>query len=443
MKFLVALAGLISLASAAPKPGKHGFTTARPGGIKDIIISEDNTVNSTYVGDETIIVRPPQTRLAPDAAIEIVNNFGGGPVNMYITALDDQDRRLFVAADGSLVYPSSGGSTTPVPITENIAHPLPGPGETYRTVVPLSVKGGRAYFAEGQLPFFMVFAGDGRDSLVEPDIKNPADPSAGVNYGFGEFTQEPSGTVWSNISFVDFVGLILSMVLRSTDGTEQTVVGLPGGSVPSICAALAAQTAADGRPWQSLCVDRGDGVPFRVLSPESYTAVDPAGFAGYYEGYVDEVWERYRSEDLVINTQSAAGEVACRVNGDVMECAGSNKSYQKPTTEDIWGCNSGPFVVEGSDNDVHRPIVPRLCAAFYRSTLLLPGGNRQPDLGPENYYTVDPTSHYGRILHEHHVDGKGYTFSYDDVHPDGSPDTAGLIKSDTPEVLRFIVGGLA
>jgi hypothetical protein len=35
----------------------------------------------------------------------------------------------------------------------------------------------------------------------------------------------------------------------------------------------------------------------------------------------------------------------------------------------------GPFELEASDNAVHQAVVPRLCAAINRSTLLLGGGN--------------------------------------------------------------------
>ncbi|KAK0385995.1 hypothetical protein NLU13_5832 [Sarocladium strictum] len=442
MKFLVTLAGFMSLASAAPKASNTGFTIVKPGGVDDIIITEDNTLNGTYVGDRAYVKNMAESR-APSIDLELVNNFGGGPLNMYLQGLDQDNRIVFLGPGGTLVYPSSGGSTTPVPITENIAHPMPGRGETLRITVPFAMSSGRIYFCEGELPFFMVIAGGDLDGLVQPDSKNIRDPSSGLNYGFTEFTLTPDGVVWTNLSFVDFVGLIISMHLRSTDGNVQEVIGLPGDSVPGICADLAAQTQRDGKAWASHCVARPDGSPLRVVSPESYKTIDPAAFAGYYEPYVDRVWDRFRNEDLIINTQGPPGDVRCRVSGDLLQCEGDNRGYTKPATEDIWGCNSGPFEILPGDNDVHLPVVPRLCAALYRTTLLLAGGERQPSLGPEAYYTQDPTSHYARVIHERHVDGKGYAFSYDDIYPDGYPDTAGLIASPNPEFLRFIVGGSA
>ncbi|KAL2204645.1 glucanase B [Sarocladium strictum] len=442
MKFLLALAGLVSLASAAPKPAKDGFTIVKPGGVDDIIITEENTLNGTIFKNETFVMKVKESRAAT-VDIEIVNNFGGGPINMYVHGLDENNHVVFLGPNGNLIYPGAGGSTTPVPINDNLATPLPGFGETLRITVPFALSSGRIYFAEGDLPFFMVDIGGGMDGLVQPSISNLQDPSAGLNYVYTEFTLTPDGVIWSNLSYVDMVGLGISMQLRSLDGNVQEVIGLPGNSVPGICNDLVDQTARDGRPWSSTCIARSDGSPLRVISPEQYSKINPDGFAGYWEQYVEQAWERFRNEDLIINTQGPPGDVRCRVNGDTLECDGDNRGYAKPSTDDILGCNTGPFGILPGDNEVHYPVVPRLCAAFYRTTMLLAGGERQPALGKEHYYTQDPTSHYGRILHERHVDGKGYAFSYDDIYPDGYPDTAGLIASGNPDYLRFIVGGLA
>lgn len=87
--------------------------------------------------------------------------------------------------------------------------------------------------------------------------------------------------------------------------------------------------------------------------------------------------------------------------------------------------------------------MPRLCAAIVRTTLLVAGGEFQPGPSAEEYYTVNPTSHYSRVIHENEVDGKGYAFPYDDVNPSGSEDAAGLVSSGNPETLVFYIGGAA
>ena len=63
-------------------------------------------------------------------------------------------------------------------------------------------------------------------------------------------------------------------------------------------------------------------------------------------------------------------------------------------------------------------ILPRLAAAFNRSTLLT--DSSQPDgENPADYYTNATTNHYARIVHATAQDRRGYAFPYDDVAPTG------------------------
>ncbi|KAI1385842.1 uncharacterized protein F4822DRAFT_414289 [Hypoxylon trugodes] len=315
-------------------------------------------------------------------------------------------------------------------------------GQTTEFTLPDSLSSGRVWVAEGELQFFSLVDANGVIQLVEPSAVNPSDPSAAVNWGFVELTNTAEGGIYANISFVDFVGLIMSMKLTLGSGETQTVSGLQSGVIPTICSELKDQAAADSQPWDKLCVTDSSGNALRILSPNQYASVDPTAFSTYYDDYIEQVWTKYAGEDLTINTQADAGNVACRVNGDQLECDGDNRGYPKPTVIDIWGCNSGPFAIEDPDNDVHRAVVPRLCAAFYRTTLLVDGGNVQPGVGNSSYYTTDPTNHYSRIVHKYETDGKGYTFSYDDVNPDGQ-NAAGVVSGPSPTVLELTVGGFS
>lgn len=413
------------------------YTIARPGGVEDIILTTANTLNGTS---------NPDTRhaniLAPRLPIRLVNNFGGGALTAYISGLDANGRVVFIDARGQTVYPSSGGSRVPVPVTQPIGIALPAQGQTLTITLPIALSSGRVYFSEGALRFFMVDVGGGNDGLVQPSVANLQDPSAGINWGFVELTLTPEGVIWANISFVDFVGLSFGMAVRSVSGRVQEVLGLPAGAVERLCTALTAQGRADGRPWASLCVAGPSGRPLRVLSPNLYAGINPGAFATYWAQYADQVWQHYRSNTLNVNTQSASGLVSCRVVGELLQCAGDNRGYANPSAVDIWGCNSGPFAIMPGDNGVHYAVVPRLCAAFVRTTLLLTGGSTQPGPGAGAYYTRNPTHHYSRLVHELEVDGKGYAFPYDDVNPDGAGDAAGLIAEGSPESLTFYVGGV-
>lgn len=152
-----------------------------------------------------------------------------------------------------------------------------------------------------------------------------------------------------------------------------------------------------------------------------------------------QVWNLYGNESLIVNTQGPNGNVTCTTSGDNLHCTGDNRSYSKPTEEDIFSCSSGPFSIQANDNDIHKAVAPRLCAAFERSTLLLNGGNYQPGLTSASYYTVAPINYYSKFVHDNELDG-GYAFAYDDVNPTGE-DQSSIITSKNPALLKLTVGG--
>ncbi|KAI0909582.1 hypothetical protein F4823DRAFT_593999 [Ustulina deusta] len=403
-----------------------------PGDVKDVVITEMNSINSTSKIEAAEGNNPLQ--------LEIVNNFGTNQMYLYVTGQDSNGVACLVGADGNLFYPDAGGSATPVPITGDIKISLGGMGSSTTFTVPEFLISSRIWVSEGELQFFTsVNAQTGMTAIVEPSVANPDDPSASIKWGFVEFNWQ-NGAIFANITYVDWVGIAMGMALTLGTGETQTVQGLVAGAVQNICNDLITQNSQDNAGWDKLCVKDANGEAIRVLSPNLYLDIDPTWQADYYTGYIDEVWSKYANEDLTINTQSGAGNVACRVTDDQLNCAGDNRAYPKPIINDIYGCNSGPFAIIESDNDVHRAVVPRLCAAFHRSTLLLDGGNVQPSLPADSYYTVDPTSHYSRIVHVYEEGSIGYAFSYDDINPEGE-NAAGTVAGDSPTMLRVTVGG--
>ena len=217
------------------------------------------------------------------------------------------------------------------------------------------------------MQFGAVLSSDG-EGLKQPVHHDPNDPNAHLSWNFVEFTFTPQGALNADISYVDFTGKAASIELTSRDGTIQSGQGVRPRSVDTICEALGVQEKADGRPWRALCMAGDDGRPVRVLAPLHHP--NKPSFSTYWDNYVDQVWSRFSHGTLTINTQSQAGNVECRVSGHHLSSEGDNRPYSKPTAHDIWGCAAGPFQSIEGDNRVHRVVIPRLCAAFVRSTLL-------------------------------------------------------------------------
>ncbi|QIW99422.1 hypothetical protein AMS68_004940 [Peltaster fructicola] len=437
LSMIIAAASLLlTFASAAP------VITVHPGNANTgLVITKENTVNATKVTtwSNSTGVKINAALTTGALPLALVNNFPGGAINAYVTGLDANGQLVMLKADGTFYYPTAT-SGPPQQVMQNCAIPLGAKGSTLQITVPGYISSARIWFAEGQLKFYTVQGANG-PSLVEPSAVNPNDPSASVNWGFVELTYNSSGGLYANISYVDFLGLILGMQLQCGDGSTQGARGLSQNSVQAVCSALSAQAGQDGAPWGDLCQADSSGNMLRVLAPTDFISSSSSAFSSYWSSYIDQVWSKYTSEPLYIDTQSSPGKVACQVQGSQLQCAGDNRSYSKPTALDIFGCNSGPFGIQAGDNLVHVSVVPRLCAAFHRTTLLLPGGNVQPSLDSSHYYTTTPTNYFSKLIHQYELDGKGYAFAYDDVNPDGDVNQSGTVVDANPQLLTIYVGG--
>ncbi|KAI7104542.1 glucanase b [Hortaea werneckii] len=375
--------------------------------------------------------------------IQLRNDTNSSTVYGYITglALDSGNRVFLLQADGKTPYYPTNPSSTGSKLEKNCSIPLGSPGNTVTCTIP-RLAGGRIWFSVGTPLTFLLNPGP---ALVEPSIFNPADPNHYTNFGFAEFTYN-AAQVFANISYVDFVGLPISLDLTDTANNVQRVAGMTNYGPQTIANGLIAQTRRDGRRWSSLIVNDKAGNLLRILSPNSGITLNPDWFQTYWTDYVNQVYSRYSSNALTVNTQAVWRDVPGTVPANACSTftfatAGQpnpQPTFPKPSAKDIFSCNSGPFAT--GSNPETNVIIPRLSAAFNRSTLLLsdvtPNGTN-----PTQYYQNPTTNHYARIVHAANLDGKGYTFPYDDVTPDGGVGQEGAVFSFEPKSLLVAVGG--
>ncbi|KAK5107938.1 hypothetical protein LTR62_000543 [Meristemomyces frigidus] len=354
-------------------------------------------------------------------------------LHAYITgiALQHNGQRCLLKSDGQSLYFPQNPPAIGSPLTEDCAIPLGAPGTTTNVTIP-QIAGGRIWFAEGELTF-LLNPGD-QPALVEPSVLNASDPNAGVNFGFAEFTLN-ADQLYANISYVDFTPrLPVALTLQQGSGDTQHVAGMPPDGLENLAAGLREQSGKDGRPWAQLVVER-EGKVLRCLNATHGDAVG-AGFSGYYEGFIEEVWRKYGSDGVCmkIDTQAGPGVLEGRVvNGELRV---GDERFGKPNSADVFGCNTRPFTTGPSAT--RNAIIPRLAAAFHRSTLLAIETHPSE---PSTFYPTDPTNHYARLVHACNVDRKGYAFAYDDVQPDGGEDQSGKVNAGDPVLLTVTVGG--
>jgi hypothetical protein len=375
---------------------------------------------------------PAQTANAATASLtlDLVNRQAGKQLYAHITGLDRATGKwFFLSSTGtSRVYPGSPAAPM-TPLAASTGIPLGTAGTTKRITIP-AMDSGRVYFSVGRALKFFVNPGGG---VVMPSVTNPADANANVAWSFFELTLDANG-VYANISFVDFVSLAMRLTLYTATGTQDVGGLLPGG-LAKIAAGLRTQASVDRAGWKDLIVAPG-GTTLRVLSP-NMAAFSPAwtgSLNGYLDPYIKQVWDKYRTTDLRIDTQSPSGIVTGRVGTDGLLRFPGIGSFAQPSSYAVFNCSVAPFV---TTNDVMGNLTARIAAALNRGTLL--ANPNQPDATATAFYKVPTTNHYARLIHASTTGGAGYAFPYDDVHADGY-NTEGRVVDQHPTRLRVQVG---
>lgn len=369
--------------------------------------------------------------------IALQNQTTSSNVYAYITgqALDNNNAVFLIQSDGHTPYYPTSPSSTGASLATNCAIPLGAPGSTKSATIP-RVAGGRIWFSiDAQLTFLLNPGPNGSTSaaLVEPSPLNPADPNINIQWDFCELTFNQA-QLFANITYVDFVSVPIALTLLNTEGKSQHITGTAAEALDAVCSALKEQASADSNPgWASLVVLKPGGGVLRALSPNH--APNPSDFQDYYQSYVDAVYSKYASTPLSIDTQASYGTVSGTVKDGSLDF-GAGGRFAKPTAKDIFSCSIGPF----ADTTGERAaFVPRIAAAFNRSTLLI--DPIVPSASPSQYYQTSPTNHYARIVHAVNLDGRGYAFPYDDVTPTGGQDQSGAVFDSSPQLLTVTVGG--
>ncbi len=366
----------------------------------------------------------------------LVNTSSTDTVYAYIIGIDNSNGRwTLVTADGRGTYqppiPEEDHSELAVDCAIELgAQDAPG----VSVLIPRLISGRIFISYDNKMKFFM----NSNGGFVMPSEKDVADPNVNTQWTFAEFTFNDV-ELYGNISFVDMLSVPVAFELETSDGSgNQYVPGLPSGAMSRVGSKLLTQAATDSGDWDKCLFYNMNDTLVRILSPNGTAQIYPSAFEHYLDPYIDQVWQKYTTEDIVVNTnQIEWGDKTGRVQGGVLDFGGGI-TFTKPSTQSIWSCSISPWT---TGNDEQGNITARLTAAFNRSTLLL--NSLQPNgENPATYYTSPLTNHYARIVHEEVYGNLGYAFPYDDVHPEGGISYEGRIQSSSPLKWTITVGRL-
>jgi len=347
---------------------------------------------------------------------------------------------------GKLVHVDMNGNLIPMSTADNGA--LTKNGQTYtnyfytlaqaRSVTIPAINSARILFSVGSPMYIkVVIDGNGQIGYAGANIENPSDTNIDVTFDFGEMAIIPKGQpnqgIFVNTTRVDQFGFPVKLRVQGLNGFDQTVGEALTETRATLFSKFQTETPAE---FHSLAT--APYAPYRIMAPSHATFIAGQANANYLQAYIDSVWSRYRTEDLVF-TLDNMGTFHGRVSGDRFVFTGGNKNGTyfingKPTTSMVFLGNGLLDDTSGgpTDTGVQLQIQAQLCAAL----------NRHVAETPANWYVQSahhpaglPSNWFSKFWHDHSINKLAYGFAYDDVGG-FSPS----IHTDSPTTVTFTIG---
>ncbi|MDF2808853.1 MAG: glucan 1,3-beta-glucosidase [Cellulosimicrobium sp.] len=363
----------------------------------------------------------PASAVPATIPLTITNDSGKGPIYLYV--LGERDGVAGWADAGGSFHPWPGG-VGPVPVPAPDAS-IAGPGPGQSVTIQLPKLSGRVYYSYGQKMTFQIVL-DGR--LVQPAVQNDSDPNRNVLFNWTEYTLNDNG-LWINSTQVDHWSAPYQVGVKRADGKVLSTGMLKPNGYEAF------YTALESAGWGGLVQRAPDGSRLRALNPSHGIDVGKISSASI-DSYVTEVWNSYRTRDMVITpfSHEPGTQFRGRVDGDWFRFRnGSGQevaAFKKPDASSVYGCHKD---LQAPNDHVVGPIARTLCAALVRTTALT--NPNQPDASNAGFYQDARTNVYAKLAHQQMTNGKAYAFAFDDVGAheslvhDGNPQAA-YIKLD-------------
>lgn len=282
-----------------------------------------------------------------------------------------------------------------------------------------------------QLYLYFFGASGAPSGYAAPNLANPTDPNQGIRFETIELANTASG-LWANTTRVDSYQYPMGLEVWGANSFYKKV-----GEVKTHAEILSKwQTTA---PTEFAgCYDATNGI---IKFPSKTTAFQTGGAqAGYFNSYIDAIWSKYTSGNLVFSAGDA-GTWTGRVSGNVFTFTRASDGAVgvisgKPTqTEALEG--SG---VMASGGQWDKVVQAQICAAINRHAIDLnvATGATQVFNNPSTYFATSPYNWYVKFWHQTDVSLNGYSygFCYDDVF-----DQSSTVNTASPTRATVTIGG--
>lgn len=284
-----------------------------------------------------------------------------------------------------------------------------------------------------QLYLYFFGASGSPSGYAAPNLANPTDPNQGIRFETIELTNASNG-LWVNTTRVDSYQYPMGLEVWGNSGFYQKVGELiPHSQILSQWQSTAPSAFAG-------CYDATNGI---IKFPSKTAAFQTGGAqANYFGSYIDAIWSKYQSGNLVFNAGDA-GTWSGRVSGNVFTFTRASDGQvgtisNKPTNLEVME-GSGVMAAGGQWDKV---IQAQICAAINRHAIDLnvATGTTQDFSNAANYYQTSPYNWYCKFWHRSDISYNSltYAFCYDDVFNHSS-----TINASSPVRTTITVGGFS
>ncbi len=367
---------------------------------------------------------------------------------------------------GEFVHVDMNGNVLPMRVSDNT---VPKNGRNYanyfytlaqtKSITIPAIDSARVLMSVGSPMFIEVNTdGAGRVAYAGANIENASDPNLDVVFDFGEFAIVPKGRadqgIFVNTTRVDHFGFPLKLRLQGLNGYDRTVGEPLTETRDQLFSKFQSEVPAE---FRSLAEPNFPNVPARtrILAPAHYT-FRPGNVNGQYlDGYISEMWNRFKTQDLVFTLENLGtfrGRVDASTNRFVFTGGAQNGPYyingQPNTAEVLLGAGKldDPRKPDGSFQPdlikaTQLQIQAQVCAALNRHVLANPADWNRPSA----FYPAGSRANwYAKFWHDHSIKGTegnangyglAYGFAYDDVG-NFSPS----LHTNAPTVVTYTIG---
>lgn len=312
-----------------------------------------------------------------------------------------------------------------------------------KTIPIPAIAGSRILVSFGSQLYLYFFGYSGAPSgYAAPNLANPTDPNQGVRFEMIELTNAANG-LWTNTTRVDSYQYPMGLEVWGANGFyKKTGEILPQASILS--------------KWKNevpsafqACLKESEGV---IMAPSKIAAFESGGaHADYFKPYVDAIWSKYASEDLIFNS-GAAGVWKGRVEGETFvfhnltNSSGNAtaKISRRPNTQEILEGKGvlAEDVQKIPGQTLDLVVQAQICAALNRHAIDLgaASGTTQNWGDSTKFFNAEPYNAYVEFWHRADVswEQSSYGFCYDDVFEYSS-----TINAPAANRVTVTIGGFA